>query len=129
MATSNENSEYTKLLDKKNLSEEERKKYKEEEEDRANKHLPGWQYNWTPSVIADIKRKYSKLVMPYINGDLFVRPPIVRIKLFSTENELPKDARDQILKTLMKILLLVICLPILVMQKTKAILHWKLLVI
>ena len=40
-----------------------------------------WQENWTPEVLREIEKKYRKLVYPFISGNIFVRPPIVRIKL------------------------------------------------
>lgn len=40
-----------------------------------------WLKAWTPEVLYEIENKYRKLVMPYINKNVFVRPPIVRINL------------------------------------------------
>ena len=40
-----------------------------------------WLTDWTPEVLREIERKYRKLVYPFISGNVFVRPPIIRIKL------------------------------------------------
>lgn len=42
-----------------------------------------WMTPWTVSALENIEKLYRSLVMPYINIDekIFVRPPIVRIKL------------------------------------------------
>lgn len=39
-----------------------------------------WQLDWTPDVLREIEKRYRKLVYPFVSGNVFVRPPIVRIK-------------------------------------------------
>lgn len=43
--------------------------------------LNGWMKNWDIADIQRTERLYRALVLPYIEGNNFVRPPIVRIKM------------------------------------------------
>lgn len=61
----------------------------------------GWMMDWTPEKLRKIERQYRALVLPYISGANFVRPPIVRIKLRSasanTANRIATEkANDQV---------------------------------
>jgi len=72
-----------------NKESEKNKENKENKENKGNKGpfpTPTWMDDWTPEKLANIERKYLKLVYPYISENVFVRPPIVRIKLFETDN-------------------------------------------
>lgn len=45
--------------------------------------LNGWMKSWDLADIQKVERLYRSLVMPYIEGNNFLRPPIVRIKMGS----------------------------------------------
>lgn len=47
--------------------------------EEVDNHFP-WLANWTPEYLREIEKQYRKLVYPFISGNVFVRPPIVRIK-------------------------------------------------
>lgn len=52
-----------------------------------NKTNVSWFASWTPEQILEIEKKYRKLVLPYIKGDIFVKPPIVRIKMGNLDDK------------------------------------------
>ena len=41
-----------------------------------------WENDWNVDQLMLIENQYRKLVMPFIKGGIFVRPPIVRIKMW-----------------------------------------------
>ena len=54
--------------------------------------LNGWMKNWDIADIQRTERLYRALVLPYIEGNNFVRPPIVRIKM----GKLGEDSIDTV---------------------------------
>lgn len=53
----------------------------EEKTKKPDYWLNGWMKDWDIADIQKTERLYRALVLPYIEGNNFVRPPIVRIKM------------------------------------------------
>lgn len=60
-----------------------------------NPWLNGWMSDWTPEKIRQIERQYRSLVLPYIDGKTFIRPPIIRINLRGENFEKFQDVYGQ----------------------------------
>lgn len=51
----------------------------DDEIDGKNFAIDSWQYYWNSSKIKQMELMYRSLVMPYLSGDYFVRPPLVEV--------------------------------------------------
>lgn len=55
--------------------------YGEDNKKRTDSWFNGWMADWTVEKVRSVERQFRSLVLPYIQGSTFVRPPIVRIKM------------------------------------------------
>ena len=86
LALAEEFEEGSNADESKNLSIEGRKHL-----NMKNSWISGWMSDWTTKRLSIIERQFRSLTLPYINKSEFVRPPIVRIKMRSSNLKATSD--------------------------------------
>ena len=86
LALAEEFEEDSNADESKNLSIEGRKHL-----NMKNSWISGWMSDWTTKRLSIIERQFRSLTLPYINKSEFVRPPIVRIKMRSSNLKATSD--------------------------------------
>lgn len=70
-------------------------KYEIENQKDASQWTKGWMYDWTVDKLKTIETQYRSLVLPYVDkvNGIFIRPPIVRIKMRTGNYTFAKDLK------------------------------------